>query len=34
MAFNYSGLNLEDIYNCLVNDYYLSIKKDKMVNFQ
>lgn len=33
MAFNYTGLNLEDIYNCLVNDYYLSIKRIKWLIF-
>ena len=33
MAFNYSGLNLEDIYNCLVNDFYLSIKRIKWLIF-
>ena len=33
MAFNYFGLNLEDIYNCFVNDYYLSIKRIKWLIF-
>lgn len=33
MAFNYSGINLEDIYNCLVNDYYLATKRIKWLIF-
>lgn len=33
MAFSYSGLNLEDIYNCLVNDYYLTTKRIKWLIF-
>ena len=33
MAFTYFGLNLEDIYNCLVNDYYLSTKRIKWLIF-
>ena len=33
MAFTYFGLNVEDIYNCLVNDYYLSTKRIKWLIF-
>ena len=33
MAFNYFGLNLEDIYNSFVNDYYLTIKRIKWLIF-
>lgn len=33
MAFNYSGLNLEDIYNCLVNDFYISTIRVKWLIF-
>lgn len=30
----YVGINLEDIYNTLVNDYYLSIKRNKWLLFE
>ena len=33
MAFNYAGLNMEDIYNCLVNDFYLSTIRVKWLIF-
>jgi len=30
----YKGLNLEDIYNSMVNDYYLSVKRNKWLLFE
>jgi hypothetical protein len=31
---NYKGINLEDIYNSIVNDYYFSIKRNKWLLFE
>ena len=31
---SYKGINLEDIYNTIVNDYYLSVKRNKWLLFE
>ena len=30
----YNGINLEDVYNTIINDYYLSIKRNKWLLFE